>query len=72
MSVPFTHKASDEVAEEQDYKMDEPPFHEGLHTDLKRDLERGLRRRQESGNGDNFQDGLPLFEKYMFLTPGKS
>lgn len=50
--------------------MDEPPFQENMHTDLKRDLEHGLRRRQESGN-ENFQKDLPLFEKYQFLTPGK-
>lgn len=50
--------------------MDEPPFHENMHTDLKRDLERGLRRRQER-TGDDFQRDLPLFEKYQFLTPGE-
>ncbi|KAK4500195.1 hypothetical protein PRZ48_008381 [Zasmidium cellare] len=69
VSVPFSHEASEDVKQEQDYKMDEPPFHEVMHTDLKRDLERGLRRRQETG-GDDFQRDLPLFEKYQFLTPG--
>lgn len=71
VSVPHTYQAADEVAEQQDYKMDEPPFHENMHTDLKRGLERGLKRRQER-TGDDFQRDLPLFEKYQFLTPGES
>ncbi|KAF2166452.1 hypothetical protein M409DRAFT_23092 [Zasmidium cellare ATCC 36951] len=69
VSVPFAHETSEDVKQQQDYRMDEPPFHEVMHTDLKRDLERGLRRRQDSGN-DDFQRDLPLFEKYQFLTPG--
>lgn len=48
------------------YEMDDP-FPSGLHTDLKRDL----RARQNDGN-KNMQDGLPLFEKWQFLSPGKS
>ncbi|CAK4014801.1 Hypothetical predicted protein [Lecanosticta acicola] len=52
--------------EERHYEMDEPPFQESLHTDLKRGLEHDLKRRQ-SGKG---QSDLPLFEKYQFLSPG--
>ena len=51
-------------------EMDEPPFQEHMHTDLKRDVPHD-ERRQASG-GDNFQDGLPLFERYQFLSPGKT
>lgn len=50
--------------------MDEPPFQESMHTDLKRDVQQGTRRRRQAKNADNFQDGLPLFEKYQFLSPG--
>lgn len=53
------------------YEMDEPPFHEEMHTDLKRDVDHGMRIRQSDNDDDNFQKGLPLFEKYQFLTPGK-
>lgn len=53
------------------YEMDEPPYHAIMHTDLKRDVgEENVRpfQTQEA----NPQDGLPLFEKYQFLSPGKS
>lgn len=37
-----------------------------MHQDLKRDV-----WVQERASGNNtMQDGLPLFEKYQFLTPG--
>lgn len=47
------------------YEMDEP--YSALHTDLKRDLE----MHEQQSNEDNPQAGLPLFEQYQFLTPGK-
>lgn len=47
------------------YEMDDP-YPSGLHTDLKRDLT--MQRRQSEGNQD-MQAGLPLFEKYQFLSP---
>lgn len=50
-------------------KEDEPPFHNGMHTDLKRDVEHGARRR--AGKVKNPQNALPLFEKYQFLSPGQ-
>ena len=46
--------------------MDEP-YPEAPHIDLKRDT--GLHRRQDSD--DDMQAGLPLFEKYQFLSPRK-
>lgn len=49
--------------------MDEP-YPSALHTDLRRDLTQ--LRRQANGTSDDAQAGLPLFEKYQFLTPGKS
>ncbi|EME39580.1 hypothetical protein DOTSEDRAFT_75290 [Dothistroma septosporum NZE10] len=55
--------------EGEGYEMDEPPFHENLHTDLKRDVNGGERRRQTKEQ-DDFQRDLPLFEKYQFLSPG--
>ena len=53
------------------YHMDDP-YPSSLHTELKRDLH----ARDGDGDGDsdgndNMQAGLPLFEKYQFLTPGK-
>ena len=47
------------------YEMDEP-YPSAYHTDLKRDLHV---HKRESNNSD-MQNGLPLFEKYQFLTPG--
>ncbi|KAK5113915.1 hypothetical protein LTR85_010448 [Meristemomyces frigidus] len=49
------------------YEMDEP-YPSALHTDLRRDLEHNKMRRQSNAT-DNAQAGLPLFEKYQFLTP---
>lgn len=48
------------------YEMDDP-YPSSMHTDLKRDVY----PRQDSESGD-MQAGLPLFEKYQFLTPGMS
>lgn len=60
---------SEEISSDQrNYEMDEPPFQENLHPDLKRGLEHEVSRRQ-SGKG---QQDLPLFEKYQFLSPGKT
>ena len=46
------------------YEMDEP-YPSALHTDLKRDLD--AQRRQS--DSDDMQAGLPLFERYQFLSP---
>ena len=51
---------------DQLYEMDEP-YPTAMHQDLKRDL--NVQARASSNN--SMQDGLPLFEKYQFLTPGK-
>lgn len=48
------------------YEMDEP-YPTAMHQDLRRDIEYEITK---SGN-KTMQDGLPLFEKYQFLTPGK-
>ena len=50
------------------YEMDDP-YPSALHTDLKRDLHE-LRKRQSDGDLD-VQNGLGLFEKYQFFTPGR-
>ena len=49
------------------YEMDEP-YPSALHQDLRRDIK--YEPLKSSSNG-TMQDGLPLFEKYQFLTPGK-
>lgn len=49
------------------YEMDEP-YPSALHQDLKRDIK--YEPLKSSGN-KTMQDGLPLFEKYQFLSPGK-
>lgn len=54
------------------YEMDEPPYHAIMHTDLKRDVgaeDVGVAKSRPSKEA-NPQDGLPLFEKYQFLSPG--
>ncbi|THY78449.1 BIG1-domain-containing protein [Aureobasidium pullulans] len=50
----------------EQYEMDEP-YPSNMHTDLKRDLNSHVSR---ASNASNPQDGLPLFEKYQFLSPG--
>jgi hypothetical protein len=55
--------------ESQTYEMDSPILHEVLHSDLKRDV--GVYPRNSSSE-DEHQKGLPLFERYSFLSPGKS
>lgn len=64
-----TPSTSTEQMSEQErvYEMDEP-YPEAPHIDLKRDT--GLHRRQD-GDEDDAQSGLPLFEKYQFLSPRK-
>jgi hypothetical protein len=49
------------------YEMDEP-YPSAMHQGLKRDIKY---EPLKSGN-HSMQDGLPLFEKYQFLSPGKS
>jgi len=49
------------------YEMDEP-YPSALHQDLKRDIKY---EPLKSSSNNTMQDGLPLFEKYQFLTPGK-
>ncbi|OQO07408.1 hypothetical protein B0A48_07105 [Cryoendolithus antarcticus] len=51
------------------YEMDEP-YPTAMHQDLKRGLELERRAKGNSSSGDHMQDGLPLFEKYKFLSPG--
>jgi hypothetical protein len=50
------------------YEMDEP-YPSALHQDLKRDIKY---EPLKSSSNNTMQDGLPLFEKYQFLSPGKS
>lgn len=64
ITTPPTQKAQDQGAQHH-YEMDDP-YPSSMHTDLKRDVY----PRQDSGSGD-MQAGLPLFEKYQFLTPGE-
>ncbi|KAF2769262.1 hypothetical protein EJ03DRAFT_327536 [Teratosphaeria nubilosa] len=48
------------------YEFDEP-FPTALHTELKRHL--NSHRKRASNASDDMQAGLPLFEKYQFLSP---
>ncbi len=66
ITTPPSYESAD-LVESNLYEMDDP-YPSSLHTDLKRDLH--LQRRQSDGNVD-MQAGLPLFEKYKFLSPGK-
>jgi hypothetical protein len=51
--------------------MDAPILHEVLHSDLKRDT--GVwPRASNSSDHEEHQKGLPLFERYSFLSPGES
>lgn len=52
---------------ERHYEMDEP-YPTAMHQDLKRDIIYSPAK----SNSSSMQDGLPLFEKYQFLSPGKS
>ncbi|KAK5676071.1 hypothetical protein LTS10_011361 [Elasticomyces elasticus] len=49
------------------YEMDEP--YPTLHTDLKRDTRTYHVQRASNSTTSNPQSGLPLFEKYQFLSP---
>ena len=64
ITTPPSPKVQDQ-GDQHHYEMDDP-YPSSMHTDLKRDVY----PRQDSEGGD-MQDGLPLFEKYQFLTPGK-
>jgi hypothetical protein len=50
------------------YEMDDP-YPSALHQDLRRDIKY---EPLKSSSNNTMQDGLPLFEKYQFLSPGKS
>lgn len=65
ITTPPAQKVQDQ-ADQHHYEMDDP-YPSSLHTDLKRDVY----PRQDSENSE-MQAGLPLFEKYQFLTPGTS
>ncbi|QIX01283.1 hypothetical protein AMS68_006800 [Peltaster fructicola] len=62
--------AKPDLDESSRYEMD-GPYQEVLHQELKRDT--GLRARASNSSsnhtGDNFQDGLPLFERYAYFSP---
>ena len=62
VSAPSTGEPAESV-----YEMDEP-YPSAMHQGLKRDIKY---EPLKSGNR-SMQDGLPLFEKYQFLSPGKS
>ena len=67
------HLTDEKLREPPPYEMDEPILHMP-HSDLKRDEEmykRLVENRASDNSSDNAQDGLPLFEKYQFLSPGK-
>jgi len=70
----YTSRASAHASHvDPPYEMDEP-YPSALHTDLKRDVEsrkRNMQRRQANGI-DNSKSNLPLFERYQYLTPGKT
>lgn len=52
----------------------EDSYQEGFHQDLRRDLYNSKRASNSSSNHtkNNFQDGLPLFERYAYLSPRES
>lgn len=60
--------ATSASADGDDYEMDDPYPSSSLHTDLKRDTDLHARQSDDS----DMQAGLPLFEKYQFLSPRKS
>ena len=62
LSAPSTSELPESL-----YEMDEP-YPTAMHQGLKRDIKY---EPLKSGNR-SMQDGLPLFEKYQFLSPGKS
>lgn len=59
---PTTVEHTDKV-----YEMDDP-YPSALHQDLRRDIKY---EPLKSSSNSTMQDGLPLFEKYQFFTPGK-
>lgn len=64
ITTPPAQKIQDQGSQHH-YEMDDP-YPSSMHTDLKRDV---YPRADDSNN--DMQAGLPLFEKYQFLTPGK-
>ena len=60
--------AAPSVGEPSLYEMDDEFYPSAMHQGLKRDIKY---EPLKSGN-HSMQDGLPLFEKYQFLSPGKS
>jgi hypothetical protein len=61
LSAPSTGEPAENL-----YEMDEP-YPSAMHQGLKREIKY---EPLKSGN-HSMQDGLPLFEKYQFLSPGK-
>jgi hypothetical protein len=59
---PTTVEHTDKV-----YEMDDP-YPSALHQDLRRDIKY---EPLKSSSNSTMQDGLPLFEKYQFFSPGK-
>lgn len=59
---PTTVEHTDKV-----YKMDDP-YPSALHQDLRREIKY---EPLKSSSNSTMQDGLPLFEKYQFFSPGK-
>ncbi|THV79786.1 BIG1-domain-containing protein [Aureobasidium pullulans] len=64
--APLSNLSPPQSQHPEQYEMDEP-YPSNMHTDLKRDLNSHVSR---ASNASNPQDGLPLFEKYQFLSPG--
>ena len=58
---PTTVEHTDKV-----YEMDDP-YPSALHQDLRRDIKY---EPLKSSSNSTMQDGLPLFEKYQFFSPG--
>jgi len=61
LSAPSTGELAENL-----YEMDEP-YPTAMHQGLKRDI----KYEPLKSSNRSMQDGLPLFEKYQFLSPGK-
>jgi len=62
-SAHYAAEADEAIA----YQMDEPAGAAAMHLDLKREMEA---QPYGSRNSTEHQKGLPLFERYQFLSPG--